>query len=102
MPYTKASDHIRLRVRLTPNGGRDDLDGLERNSAGEAYIKARVSAAPEKGRANKSLVELLAKRLGVPKSRITMISGDTSRQKILRVEGDTEEISRTLNELLQA
>lgn len=99
-PYTLHGDHARLTVRLTPNGGRDAIDGAETNAAGETYLKARVTAVPEKGKANKALVELVAKRLGVAKSTVGIISGDTSRQKILRIDGDPEDLQHRLSALL--
>ncbi|MBB3426885.1 hypothetical protein FHT85_003881 [Rhizobium sp. BK312] len=90
-------DHVRLSVRLTPNGGRDAIDGLETVSDGECYLKARVSVAPEKGKANKALIALLSKSLGLPKSTLSIISGDTARKKILRIEGEPEDLMEKLN-----
>ena len=90
-------DHARLSVRLTPNGGRDAIDGLETVSDGECYLKARVSVAPEKGKANKALIALLSKSLGLPKSTLSIISGDTARKKILRIEGEPEDLMEKLN-----
>ncbi|MBB3570498.1 DUF167 domain-containing protein [Rhizobium sp. BK491] len=90
-------DHVRLSVRLTPNGGRDAIDGLETVSDGECYLKARVSVAPEKGKANKALIALLSKSLGIPKSTLIIISGDTARKKILRIEGEPEDLMKKLN-----
>ncbi|MGY5779888.1 DUF167 domain-containing protein [Rhizobium sp. LEGMi135b] len=89
-------DHLRLSVRLTPSGGRDAIDGLEAGSDGECHLKARVSVAPEKGKANKALIALLSKSLGIPKSTLTLISGDTARKKILRIEGEPEDLIRRL------
>ena len=85
-------DHIRLTVRLTPNGGRDAIDGWETGADGEAYLKARVSAPPDKGKANRALSVLIAKAAGVPKSSVSLVSGDTQRKKILRIEGDPEDV----------
>ncbi|MDL2399558.1 DUF167 domain-containing protein [Rhizobium mayense] len=93
------ADHVRLSVRLTPNGGRDAIDGVETGGDGESYLKARVSAVPEKGKANKALIVLLAKNLGVAKSAVSLISGDTARKKILRVDGDPEDLIGKLNAL---
>ncbi|MDK4705861.1 MULTISPECIES: DUF167 domain-containing protein [unclassified Rhizobium] len=89
-------DHLRLSVRLTPNGGRDAIDGLETAADGECYLKARVSAAPEKGKANKALIALLSKSLGIPKSTLALIGGDTARKKILRIEGEPEDLIKRL------
>lgn len=85
-------DHVRLTVRLTPNGGRDAIDGWETGADGESHLKARVSNPPDKGKANKALVALIAKAAGVPKSAVSLVSGDTQRKKILRIEGDPEDM----------
>ncbi len=99
-PYKAFSDHLRLAVRLTPNGRRDAIDGVELNAEGEAHLKARVSCVPEKGKANKALVALLAKALGVPKSSVSVVSGDTARQKILRIDGDPEDLANRIDGLV--
>ncbi|MNL55835.1 hypothetical protein D3C87_1792770 [compost metagenome] len=99
--YAVHQAHVRLSVRLTPSGGRDRIEGLETNAAGECHLKIRVTAIPEKGKANKALIELLAKSLSVPKSSIAVISGDTARQKILRIDGDPEDLSKRLDALLR-
>lgn len=48
--------------------------------------KVKVTAAPEKGKANRALLEFLAERLGVSKSRIRITSGETSQLKRIRVD----------------
>ncbi|NTG01978.1 DUF167 domain-containing protein [Agrobacterium rhizogenes] len=95
------ADHVRLSVRLTPNGGRDAVDGIETGADGEAYLKARVSAVPEKGKANKALIALLAKRLSIPKSSLSLISGDTARKKILRIDVDPEDLIGRLKAIVK-
>ena len=55
---------------------------------GSVVLKARVSAAPEKGLANAALEKLVAKVLGVPKSSVAVVAGETARVKTLRVSGD--------------
>jgi uncharacterized protein len=89
-------DHLRLSVRLTPNGGRDAIDGMETDAEGNAFLKARVSAVPEDGKANKALIALLSKKLRVPKSSISFVSGETARKKILRIDGDPEDLQLKL------
>lgn len=101
LPFQVNSDHVRLSVKLTPNAGRDGLDGAEAAADGEMLLKARVTAVPEKGKANKALIELVAKSLKLPKSSISVISGDTARKKILRIDGDTEEIVSRLQALME-
>ncbi|MBY5854154.1 DUF167 domain-containing protein [Rhizobium ruizarguesonis] len=92
-PWSLFDDHLRLAVRLTPNGGRDAIDGIE---ADEAFLKARVAAVPEKGKANKALILLIAQSLRIPKSSVSLISGDTARKKILRIDGDPEDLVKKL------
>ncbi len=98
-PYRLAHDHLLLAVRLTPNGGRDALDGVETTADGQTHLKARVTAVPEKGKANKALIALLSKALKVPKTSISLISGDTARQKILRITGDPEDLKTRIDAL---
>ena len=89
----------RLTVRLTPNGGRDQVDAWERDADGMLTLKARVSAPPEGGKANKALIALLAKSLRLPKTSISIASGDTSRTKNLRIDADPEVVFEKLSAL---
>ena len=73
-----------LAVRLTPRSGRDALNGLR-----DGVLQARVRAAPVDGRANDALCRMLAKALGVPPSRVTVVRGHTARDKLVRVDGLT-------------
>ena len=98
-PYQAFTDHLLLAVRLTPNGGRDQINGVEFDADGKAHLKARVSVAPEKGKANKALTALIAKQLGLAKSSISLVSGDTSRKKILRIDADPEDVIKKLDAL---
>ncbi len=100
LPFAAFADHVTLAVRLTPNGGRDSIDGIEHDADGKAFVKARVTAVPEKGKANKALIALLAKSLGVPKSSVSLLSGDTARKKILRIDAEPEDVIGKLNALL--
>jgi uncharacterized protein (TIGR00251 family) len=87
-PWTAESEGVTLWLRLTPKGGRDAIDGVETLADGRRVLKARVRAAPEGGRANAALVELIAKTLAVPKKAVTIRSGETSRVKKLFIAGD--------------
>ena len=72
----------RFTVRLTPRGGRDAIDGWDGDT-----LRVRVSAAPTDGKANDALVRLLAKALGLAPSRLAIVSGASSRTKIIEAEG---------------
>ena len=75
----------RFSVRLTPRGGRDEVDGI--GPGGE--LRARVRAAPEAGAANAALCRLIADALEVPKGEVTIGSGQRGRTKQLHVGGLT-------------
>jgi uncharacterized protein len=81
---------LRLAVRLTPKASVDAIDGWGEDEQGRRFLKARVRAAPVEGRANQALIALLSRALGVPKSRITLLNGDTSRLKQLDIDGVSE------------
>jgi uncharacterized protein (TIGR00251 family) len=100
-PWTISGGHIRLAVRLTPNGGRDAIDGIESDAEGEVYLKVRVTAVPEKGKANKALIVLVAKSLGIAKSTVSLVSGDTARKKILRIDGDPEDLAEKFEAIVR-
>lgn len=93
LPYSRHADHLRLAVRLVPGAGRTVIDGIEMLDDGGCFLRARVTAVAEDGKANKALIALLAKLLRQPKSAITIISGETARKKNLRIEGDPEDLS---------
>ena len=85
---------FRLRVRLTPKGGRDAIEGPGADAAGVVHLKARVRAAPEDGKANAALEALLAKTLGVPKSAVRVDKGATSRVKLVEIDAGPEALAR--------
>jgi uncharacterized protein len=92
-------DHVRLSVRVTPNARQGGLDGFEDSADGTVWLKARVTVVPEKGKATKAVIEIIAKALHVPKSSISVLSGDTARKKILRIDGNPEDIVVALEKL---
>ena len=71
-----------IRVRVQPRARRSELAG-ERAGA----LVARVTAPPVDGKANDALCRLIAERIGVPRRRVTVERGQSSRDKVVRVEG---------------
>lgn len=63
------------------------MDGVETLADGRRVLKARVRAAPENGRANAALIELVAGLLGVPKRAVSIRTGETGRIKQIFVAG---------------
>lgn len=85
--FTLLPDGVRLRLRVTPNAGLDRIDGFETRDDGTTVLRVRVSAVPDKGKANAAVIAVLARALGVPKSNITLVAGDTARLKTLHIAG---------------
>jgi uncharacterized protein (TIGR00251 family) len=90
---------ISVAVRVTPRGGRDDIDGLETLANGRTVLKVRVRAIAEGGEANRAVTELLAKSLGVPKRSVRVLSGATSRLKQIAIDGDPAQLGESLRKL---
>ncbi|MEE8422525.1 MAG: DUF167 domain-containing protein [Dehalococcoidia bacterium] len=87
-----AAATARISVRLVPRASRDQVVGFEPagdgGSRGPAVVlRVRVTAPPVEGRANAALTRLLAKRLGVARGDVSVVSGRSSRQKVVAVEG---------------
>ena len=97
--YRCSREGINLAVRLTPKSSRDEISGIE-SYDGNAVIKARVRAIPDKGRANAALVKLIAKWLGVPGSTVSLAGGGKSRLKSIAVHGDQQKILNLLEDRL--
>ena len=101
-PWRYSTQGISVALRVTPRGGRDDIDGLERLANGRTVVKVRVRAVAEGGGANRAVMELLAEALGVPKARVRILSGTTSRLKQVAVDGDPRELGEALRKLTTA
>jgi uncharacterized protein YggU (UPF0235/DUF167 family) len=72
----------RIRVRLTPRGGADRVEGVV-----DGVLRVRVAAAPVDGAANEALERLLAHELGVPRTGVRIASGATARTKVVEIGG---------------
>ena len=79
-----SAPHCTLAIKAIPNAPRSEVVGW----LGDA-LKVKVHAPPVEGRANEVLCEFLADTLGLPRRAVTVLRGDTSRQKIVRIAGLT-------------
>jgi hypothetical protein len=70
----------RLSVRVIPNARRDEVVGIE-----NGQLKVRIRAVPEEGKANRALIAFLAKHCGCRRQEISILSGETARNKVLSV-----------------
>jgi uncharacterized protein (TIGR00251 family) len=101
-PWRYSTQGVSVALRVTPRGGRDDIDGLETLANGRTVVKVRVRAIADGGEANRAVTELLAKALGVPKAKVRILSGTTSRLKQIAVEGDPARLGEALRKLTAA
>src|SRR6476661_1506405 len=101
-PWRYSTEGISVALRVTPRGGRDDIDGVETLTNGRTVVKVRVRAIAEGGEANRAVIELLAKALGVPKGKVRILSGTTSRLKQVAVDGDPAKLGEVLRNLTAA
>jgi uncharacterized protein (TIGR00251 family) len=101
-PWRYSTQGISVGLRVTPRGGRDEIDGLETLANGRTVVKVRVRAIAEGGEANRAVIELLAKALGVPKAKVRVLSGTTSRLKQIAVDGDPAKLAELLRKLTAA
>lgn len=85
MTTAKGMAGATIDVRLRPRGSRDELIGMR-----DGVLLAKVTAAPVDGKANKALCKLIAKRVGVAPSRVSVVRGEKSREKVVRVSGMTQ------------
>jgi len=101
-PWRASARGISVALRVTPRGGRDGIDGVETLADGRCVVKVRVRAIAEGGEANRAVTELLAKALGVPKAKVRILSGATSRLKRVAVDGDPAKLGETLRRVTAA
>src|SRR5687768_14370462 len=81
-PISEIAGGIRLTVHVQPRAARSELSGVH----GDA-LKIRLAAPPVDGAANEELIRFLALQLRIPKSAITIRSGQSARRKILEIDG---------------
>ena len=87
------ADQTRISIKVQPNAGRNAISGPT-----EGVWRVKVAAPPDKGKANKELLNFLSDALGVKKDRLSILTGHSSHKKILIIQGLTpEEAARRLS-----
>jgi uncharacterized protein (TIGR00251 family) len=86
----RRGDAVRFSVRLQPRASKNEIVGLQGIS-----LKVRVTAPPVEGMANAALVELLSKELQTSRRNVCIVSGHSSRTKVIEITGvDLESVQR--------
>lgn len=86
-PYLRSQpDGVFLSVKVQPRASRNEIGGLHGNE-----LKVAVTAPPVDSAANQAVLEFLAETLSLPRRAVTLVRGQTSRHKLLRLDGLTAE-----------
>jgi len=99
MPLRQTPKGLFLHLRVTPKASRDEVTGMAANSAGQISLAVKVTAPPDKGAANKAVIQVLAKAMRVAKSSFQFASGETSRDKVIEVVQNEAAIRAFLEEI---
>jgi len=81
-----AAPSATLSVRVVPRSSREGVAGYD-----GGVVRIRLNAPPVEGRANEALLRFLAGALGISRARVSLVSGGTGRNKIVRIAGVTRE-----------
>ncbi len=82
----KEKNSIRITVQVKPRASRNRVEGWE-----DDVLVVRLTSPPVEGAANSALVKLLAKKLGIARGRLEIVTGKRSRSKIVQIDGITQD-----------
>ncbi len=88
---TERDGSVRFDIRVQPRSSRAGVDGLHGGA-----LRVRVNAPPVDGAANEAVVEVIAEALGVPRRAVRIVSGASSRSKVVEVSGVSADAMRRL------
>lgn len=90
-----------LAVRVTPKSSQNQATGVHVSSDGSMSLAVKVTAPPDKGKANKAVIEVLAKAAGVSKSSFSIVAGETDRNKTILVTGNQAAVEAWIASLMK-
>jgi uncharacterized protein len=80
------SDGVTIECRITPRASRNAIKGVK-----EGVLQVALNAPPLEGRANEALTEFISEKLRIPRSRISIIGGEHSRNKVMLIQGTNKD-----------
>lgn len=98
MFYFETNEGFTLQVKISPNSSSLAIKGIFTDSDNKDFLKITVVSVPEKGKANKELIKFLSKELGLPKSDIEIVSGETGHFKKILLKNKSEQIMAKFDE----
>jgi uncharacterized protein (TIGR00251 family) len=90
------ADRAIIGIHVSPRASKPGIGDWKTDPGGRPFLEVRVAAAPTDGAANEEVIRLLAKALGIPKSGLKIVSGQTSRLKRIEVPIEEQEIRAML------
>ena len=96
MPFQPCDGGVQLHLKVTPKASANRIGKVVYESDGANFLKVFVTAPHDKGKANQSVIKLLAKSGGLAKSDIKLSHGHTHQRKVLHILGESETLMRTL------
>ncbi|MBB5519404.1 DUF167 domain-containing protein [Amphiplicatus metriothermophilus] len=97
--YQAVEGGFLLQARVIPGAAKNETAGLRRGPDGTARLVVRVASPPDKGRANRAVVETLARALGLPKSAVSIRAGEKDRLKTIAIADDSAAVAEQLASL---
>jgi hypothetical protein len=88
LPLREAADGVILKVRVTPRASRTEVAGLRTDEDGGMSVQVKVTAPPDKGKANEAVIACLAAWLKLRRSDLAVIAGAAARNKSVRIAGE--------------
>jgi len=82
LSYKKTKKGIIFNIKVQPRSAKTEVIGVHDN-----ILKVKVTSAPEGGKANKQVIELISRYFNVKKSSVKIIKGETSSLKLIEIEG---------------
>ncbi len=95
-PIKPCKDHSVLYVWATPGAAKDRLGEVVLDADQQPNLKVYVTAIAEKGLANKAIIALLSKKLGIAKSLFEIVVGEKDRHKRISIQISVDELERSL------
>jgi uncharacterized protein (TIGR00251 family) len=78
---------VRLEVYIQPRASKTELAGMH-----DGMIRIRIAAPAVENAANRALIDFIAQHLGIPRRNVRIVSGGTSRRKVLELDGVTSDL----------
>ncbi len=99
-PWRREGGTILIDLKVIPNANADGLEGVVLDADGRQRLQLRIKAPPVDGKANAAVLKLLAKRLGCPRSALSIVAGASARLKRVRWERPPGAAAKLLASLL--